>query len=515
MEKNNVHSRTQNAILNSLVGILSSLVTIFLNFIVRIVIVRELGAEINGLHNLFTSITNVVTLIEAGFSTAMVIFLYKPIKEEKQDEIRAVMAFYRKIYQIIAIATLVIGIVVDVFLLPVLVHSMLPMWKVRAYYFIYMLITPFQFLTYYKISILYAEQNNRVYALAMTVSQIVFRTLQIVSVFITHEYYVFVALLILEKLACNFYCSYNVDKRHTYLKKKSAPELPEAEKKKIFQMVKPIFISNVAANIQGSSQSILISLLLGNVSIVGYFGNYQLITSTARQLFSQFGVALTSGFGNLAVEGDKDHMYAVYKKTCFILDWISILLCGGFICCVQSFVYMCFGQEFLLTRPDVILLTIELYVYLLGIPVICVQNAMGLHRKDQNVMVLQAIFAIVLAYILGKNIGMAGILLGLLIPQFLFTLLNKGIVIHRYAFARGAKDFLPFIFVELVKGFFVVGCSVWATSWVNTGILFLDFLLQGGLAVLITMVLFFVMSFRNPYFRDSLDLIQSIVKKKC
>ena len=78
-------SRTYNSIWNSLVGIVSSLVTILLNFVVRVIIVKFLGEEINGIHNLFLSITNLVALIEAGFSSAMVIHLYKPIKEEDHD----------------------------------------------------------------------------------------------------------------------------------------------------------------------------------------------------------------------------------------------------------------------------------------------------------------------------------------------------------------------------------------------------------------------------------------------
>lgn len=57
-------SRTYNSISNSIYGILCSTVTVFLNFFVRIVLVRELGEEINGLHNLFQSITSVMLLME-------------------------------------------------------------------------------------------------------------------------------------------------------------------------------------------------------------------------------------------------------------------------------------------------------------------------------------------------------------------------------------------------------------------------------------------------------------------
>ena len=68
-------SRTYNSILNSLFGIVASVVVTILNFVVRVVLVRELGEEINGLHNLFQSVINVMALMELGISTAMIIHL--------------------------------------------------------------------------------------------------------------------------------------------------------------------------------------------------------------------------------------------------------------------------------------------------------------------------------------------------------------------------------------------------------------------------------------------------------
>ena len=42
-------SRTYNSISNSIWGMMSALITVVLNFAVRIIIIRALGEEINGL----------------------------------------------------------------------------------------------------------------------------------------------------------------------------------------------------------------------------------------------------------------------------------------------------------------------------------------------------------------------------------------------------------------------------------------------------------------------------------
>lgn len=512
--ENSQKSRTYNSILNSLVGIASSLITVILNFIVRIVIVRELGEEVNGIHNLFQNITNFIALIEAGFSTAMVIHLYKPIKDADQDSTKAIMYFYKKVYITIAIIYTLLCVIINCFAVPLLVESSIPIWKVRIYFAIYTLITPFSYLTYHKISILYAEQKNRVKVIVATASEIVFRGLQIITVIIFHQYYLFLILMIFEKVACNLICSHYVNKRHPYLKSKEKVYVSDETKKSIYRTVRPVFINNIAANVQTSAKSILISALLGNISIFGYFGNYQLVTSTAQLLFSQFGGALTSSFGNLAVEGDKGHMYAVYRKVAFQLDWLAIILCSGFICCIQSFILLFFGEHFILNMTVVIILTIEMYVTLLNIPIISIQNAMGLHKKDQVMMIVQAVVAIILGYTGGKLFGMPGILLGLLIPQFFCTLLNKGIVINKTAFGKSAGEFILFLTIEIIKGLVVATCCFFVCRFINTGNLILDLFAKGGSVIVISLILFVALSFHEKYFKETIKLIKSFIRRR-
>ena len=84
-----------------------------------------------------------------------------------------------------------------------------------------------------------------------------------------------------------------------------AVKLEKEKKWAIFRTIKPLFINQTSVTVQNSANSILISMLLGNISIVGYYGNYQLVISTVQLLFSQMGGAFTSSFSNLATENDK------------------------------------------------------------------------------------------------------------------------------------------------------------------------------------------------------------------
>ena len=506
-------SRTYNSIANSMVGIGASLITIVLNFIVRIVIVRELGEEINGIHNLFQSITDAITLIEAGFSTAMLIHLYKPIEERNHKETAAIMRFYSSIYRNIAIIFVLICIVIDVFFLQYIVKSSVPINDVRVYFSIFMLITPFNYLTYYKISILYAEQRSRVYAMARSGGQLVFRSLQILSVYITHDYHYFIILMILEVITINTVCGKIVNKSHSYLKKRTEFSLPKEKKDAIYRTVRPIFVNNIASNIQTSSKGILIGALFSSVSLVGYFGSYQLVATTIASLFSQFGASITSGFGNLAVSEDKESMYAAYRKTVYILSWFAILMCSVYVCCIHPFIQICFGENFVLPSSTTFIITAELFIYLLNVPIISIQNALGLHRKDQIVMVVQAFTALVLGYFMGRYYGMSGLLLGLIIPQFMFTLINKGMVITRYAFDKPKLTFIKVIFTEISKGLCIISLCYISTSMINTSYLILDIAIRAMLVVCIVSIIFISPINRGQYYNDTVTLIKKILNR--
>jgi len=507
-------SRTYNSIVNSLFGILASIITVIMNFGVRVIIVRELGEEINGLHNLFQSITNVITLMEMGISTAMIIHLYKPVKEENQQETKAIMSFYRVVYVYIAIAFTMLCLLIDLFLIDKLVTSTIAIDKVRLYFGLYALSFSINFLTYHKRSLLFAEQKNRISIGVTAACELGFRTLQIISVLAFHQYVLFLCLLVCEKVTSNAICAWYVNKHHPYLKGYNCITLEKRKQKAIFKTVKPLFVNQIASTVQKSANSILVSLLLGNVSNVGYYGNYQLVSNTAELLFSQFGAAFTSSFGNLAVEGNRDRMHHVYMKSSFVMNSIAVILCAGFLACIQDFIYLVFGKDFLLDPMSVIILTLNMLVYLFNVPVISVQNAMGLHKKDEKLMVVQAIVAVMLGYMLGKHFGMPGIFLGLLIPLIIFTLIMKGMIINKAVFETNYKQYLGYLLKEISKATIIIAVVALICLQLSMEITLLSLIAKAIIAVVVGIIFIIAMWARNIYMKECYCRIVGMIQER-
>ena len=287
-------------------------------------------------------------LMELGISSAMIIHLYEPLAQKNEQQVKEIMSFYKKIYIYIAVAFTIVSIIVAFFLLDSIVTTTLSMDKVRLYFLVFAVSFTINYLTYYKRSILFAEQKNRISIGVTALCEIIFRTGQIILIIVYHQYLYFLILVILEKLSSNLICNYYINKHYPYLKVIKGVQLAADKKKAIFDTVKPLFVNQFAGTVQQSSTGIIISILMGSVSVVGYFGNYQLIMMVVQTIYTQFGGAFTTSFGNLSVEKNKERMKVAYYKAAFIMNWMAIFFCSAFLVCASDFIYLVFGKHFVL-----------------------------------------------------------------------------------------------------------------------------------------------------------------------
>ena len=499
--KSEKKSCTYNMLANSAVGIFVTICQVILNYAVRIVFVNTLGAEINGLHNLFQSLINVMLLMESGFSTALIIHMYKPVEMNDQAGIIEVMSFYKRVYTTVACFLIIVGLLVDAFFLDKLITTTIPMMHVRIYFFAFVLAFALYYNTYYKKSILFANQQNRVNTWAMFVSELVFRIFEVIAVVRLHQYLAFLILMIFEKLFCNTILNIYVDRHYPYLRNFRSVRVSDKIKRSVFKTVKPILVFNISSTVQQSAKGILISCLMGNIRMVGYYGNYQMVAGAATLLYGQLGGAYTSAIGNLAVSGNKEKVYHFYRNCSFWMNWCAILIAAGICTCIQDFIMMTFGREYLLPMNCTIVVVMDMLTYLFSIPIISVQNAVGLHHLDQKYMVIQTITAIILGFIGGNYFGIPGIVSGLILPQILFTLFYKGICINKTAFGKGPLMHIRMMTGEIIKSAAVISVCLMVCSLISTGNPVINFLTKGITTVGVCVLLCCLSSWRSPYFQ--------------
>ena len=78
--------RTYNVIRNISSGLIYKLISIFLPFILRTVMIHYMGIQYAGLNTLFSSILQVLSMAELGFGSALTFSLYKPLVDNDEKK---------------------------------------------------------------------------------------------------------------------------------------------------------------------------------------------------------------------------------------------------------------------------------------------------------------------------------------------------------------------------------------------------------------------------------------------
>ena len=212
-------TRTKNTKRNIISGVGYRTVTVLLPFLTRTAILYLLGEQYVGLSSLFTSILQVLNLAELGFSSAIVYNMYKPVADGDDTTICALMNYYKHVYRVIGIIIFVSGII----LLPFLPRLISGSWpnEINIYilYLLYLSNTALSyFLFAYKTALLNAMQRMDIVNVVQMISQTGKNVIQLITLLIFRNYYLFVIIAILTTCLSNVLTAIITDKKYPQYK---------------------------------------------------------------------------------------------------------------------------------------------------------------------------------------------------------------------------------------------------------------------------------------------------------
>ena len=95
------NSRLHYSILNSTISVGIQLTNVLIKFVLQTVLIKELGATYVGINGLFTNVLTMLSFAELGIGPSIVYALYKPLAEDNNKEISALMHLFGKAYNIV------------------------------------------------------------------------------------------------------------------------------------------------------------------------------------------------------------------------------------------------------------------------------------------------------------------------------------------------------------------------------------------------------------------------------
>ena len=405
--------RTKNASRNIAFGVILKVYQILVPFMMRTAMIYLMGVQYLGLNSLFTSVLQVLNLAELGVGSAMVYSMYKPVAEDDNATICALIKLYRTYYRVIGLVIAVVGCVLTPFI-PHLIKSDVPAGI--NIYILYLLNLGATVLSYwlfaYKNSILQAHQRNDVVSKVTLVTSTVQYGLQLFVLWAFHNYYLYVIVMLATQALTNIVTAVCANKLYPQFKPKG--EVSTEEKKIITNKIKDLFFIKIGSVVVDSADTIVISAFLGLTSLAIY-QNYFYIMNSVYGMVGIVFVSITAGVGNSLITESIEKNYNDLRTFTFLLSGILCFCCTCFIGLYQPFMKIWVGDSLMLGFPFVILICIYFYVRLIASIWNVPKDAAGLWHTDRYRALIAAAVNLALNLAMVNYIGLYGILLSTII----------------------------------------------------------------------------------------------------
>ncbi len=424
MQESRIHKSSRNIAW----GTVRELVLLVFGFLARTVFIHQLGAEYTGVSGLYSNILTVLSLAEFGVGNVLLYSLYQPIHDGDREKTKALLRFYRKIYIGIALGVAIIGVSLIPFL-GYIVNSDLPRKKLVLYYVLYLANSVASYVLAYKATMIQADQKIYIKNISQTVLMVVQYSLQMVVLLIWKNFALYLSVQVLCTLGQNIALSLVANQMYPYLKE-PVKKLDAIDKSKVVTDTKAMFLYKLSTVLINNTANILISVMLGTV-VVGYYSNYFALITYVTLFTNVIITGVNASLGNLNAEQNPQNSYLAFRRLIFLFN----MMAGFCTCCylgiVQDFIPLWIGEEYLLPFPTVLAILTPFYVTTVISPVWMYRETMGLFKEIRYMKFTAALLNILLGILLGRWLGLAGIVLSMALCRILTIVWYEPIILYR------------------------------------------------------------------------------------
>ncbi len=397
---------------NSFYSVLNYALLIILSLLVRKVLILYFPIEYTGYEALFSDIFTLLSIADMGMESIITYNLYEQISRDKSS-IGSVMELARKLYQMIALAVLVLGGVAGVFL-PLMFHNgKYDFTLLLTIYIIQVCNLSISYLTGYKRLLLIADQKEYI-CLKWDSKILVF--IQISRIFILgifKNYLLYVGLCIVQTLLQNIGISRKCNKEYGKL---YGGEKEEGRTKyNIRHDIGNFLCHRISSVIYSATDNVVITAMLGLVT-TGLYSNYYMVAKYTYSLATKIMKPMQASIGNYLYTKTSDKDKIVLLETlndgAFIF---ASFICNSLIQLSTPFIILWLGIEYVQNKELVVLLAINIFIAINQDFIYYFRNSYGKYDFDKKYMVMSSVVNLGLSVILSKIWGLSGIVLATIV----------------------------------------------------------------------------------------------------
>ncbi len=500
-------NRTRNTIRSIGWGTLNMLVTLAVPFFTRTCIIMYLGAEYVGLGSLFQSICSILNLVELGFGSAITFSMYKPIAEQDDAKVCALLRFARIVYFAMGCIVLAIGLALMPFL-PQLMKDAPPEGiNIYLLFAIYLGSTITSYMMFsYRYCLIIAMHRNDVYLNITTAVRVIVAALQIYVLLAFRNFYLYCLCTLVNNVLTNVFTGIISTKMYPHLRCKG--KLDSDEVKGIKKQVGGLLTQKMTSQSRNAFDSIVISRYFGLKS-VGIYNNYFMIMNSVSMLLSLFLHSMEGGMGNSVAVETKEKNYKDMRKINFIFMWISSWFCAAMFVLIQPFMEIWTGKELMFSVVIAALFSLYLFVQQATGVIGGYVSATGSWWHCRKAYIIEALGNLVLNFLLGYFLGVVGVLLATIITIVCINIPACVRVLHKFYFQCGKKRELILDDVYFLIACAAASVATWfVCSFVSVGGNVITLILRGLICCVLPNVILLLCLNRTEEFKVSFSWIR-------
>lgn len=401
--------RIKNAERNIIFGAILKIYQIAVPFLMRTAMIYFMGVEYLGLNSLFSSILQVLNLAELGVGSAMVYSMYKPIAEDDDTTICALMRLYKMYYRIIGLVIAIVGLLLTPFI-PKLISGELP--SELNIYILYLLNLAVTVLSYwlfaYKNSLLQAHQRVDVSSKVTLATNTVQYGLQFIVLITIKNYYIYVLVALTTQALTNILTAIVTTKM--YPNYHPIGRLSKSQVQDINHRIRDLFTSKLGNVIVNSADTVVISAFLGLTTLAVYQNYYYILTSIIGFVGIIFQ-SCTAGIGNSVIVESEEKNFSDLKKFTFMISWIAGFCAVCLLCLYQPFMEIWVGEDLMLAFSAVVCFCIYYFVYEINQLLNTYKDAAGIWHEDRFRPLVTALTNLAMNLIMVQFWGIYGVIL--------------------------------------------------------------------------------------------------------
>lgn len=503
-------SRTENVTKNLVVGVVSKLCMLGTTFVVRTLFIRILGAEYTGISSLYSNILSLLNLAELGFGSVLTYELYKPLRDNDEEMVAALVALFKKIYSVIIVVISAFGLLLVPFL-KYIVKSDLNQTDLLIYYLLYLTDSVSSYFVAYRTMVIEADQKQYVTNLTEIIARFAMYICQSIYLVVTRNFLGYLVIQVLFTIIKNIALHFLSLKMYPFLNQKQVTTKKLLNTGRIYKNVKAMCVTKISGVILNQTDSIIISILLGTI-YVGYYSNYYMLIIYLNSIYSIIVTSMEASVGNLNAEGNQEKSYSVYKRIDFLLSSINVFCVAEFICIVQDFITVWIGEEYIQGWPLIIALMVTFYLQQSMNTVLIYRQTMGLFEAVKKAYPIMAMLNVILSILLGKIMGVAGVALATGMSKLLTVFWYEGKIV----FQKMGQSMWQYLLGQVKRVFFLVitvavafRLSLMISMSTITGII-----LKGIMTGLVVLVCLFVAYHRTAEWKWAVNYAFQRIRRK-